>query len=361
MSVTAIFRQLGFSGPIMAAVMLPRRKWRLLVFASAVICVVPSLSAVIVEVREYHGKKVTCVHSGLRSSAGRVCGTFGYARVLAGTVKSALETGDTDKRLQIVPDEVFLGDSISEVTATTNQACLRTEIQAGEKWLFYLSRDKKTNALILGYDSPSKPIEQAQQDIATLRHLARLTESGIVTGEAGRSGHKVLAKRVSDGAEYTAVTDAKGHYELELPAGSYNLTANTEQGLWAPEGETSVWTQGCVDLDFWLHTDGRISGSVTNADGKAARYAEVAIVPVSPEGQPFTVIADGQGHFEVGGRQPGNYLVGVGLLGQPGSPEWQSRVYYPGVRSRDQAATIQLGEGEWRTDINLKLPSSTAP
>ena len=35
----------------------------------AVACMVPSLSAVIVERREYHGKQVTCLHSGLMGVA----------------------------------------------------------------------------------------------------------------------------------------------------------------------------------------------------------------------------------------------------------------------------------------------------
>jgi hypothetical protein len=51
------------------------------------------------------------------------CGTFGYARVFTATVKSATEISDTDKRLELIPDEIFLG-SASEVTATVNQACL---------------------------------------------------------------------------------------------------------------------------------------------------------------------------------------------------------------------------------------------
>jgi len=119
----------------MGAVMMPPRKWRLCLFVLAVFCVVPSLSADIVEMREYHGKQVTCIHSGIRGF-GKMCGTYGYARVFTGTVRSVVEIGDTDKRLQLVPDEVFLGDSASEVTATTNQACLHAEIEAGDKWLF---------------------------------------------------------------------------------------------------------------------------------------------------------------------------------------------------------------------------------
>ncbi len=353
-------------GAIIAAVMLPPRNWRRFVLVVAIVCVIPSLYASLVGMREYHGKKVICVYSGAvgfsGGGVGRVCGSQSYARVFTGTVRSAVEISDTDKRLELVPDETFLGDSASEVTATVNQACLpedQPEIQPGDKWLFYLYRDGKTNTLIVPYESPSKPLKQAQEDIATLRHLARLTDSGIVTGHAGHVGHKVVAKRVPDGAEYSALTDANGHYELEVPAGSYNLTANTERGLWAPEGEVSVWKQSCIDVDFWLHTDGRISGRVTNPDGKPARYAQVAIVPVSPEGQPFSVTTDGVGHFEVGGRKPGSYLVGVGLLAHPGSSEWQSRVYYPGVSTREQAKVIKLGEGEWRTDIDFA--SSTAP
>lgn len=354
--------------------MLPPRKWRPFVLILAVACVVPSLSAVITETREYHGKKVTCLHSGIFSSSGRVCGTQPYARVFTGTVQSAVEVGDTDKRLQLVQDEVFLGDSASEVKAIANQACLHAEIQAGDRWLFYLYPDGKGDQLILPYDSPSKPIGPAQQDISTLRHLGMLSNSGILTGNLTRivsnnpwksapvPSRNVVAKRVSDGAEYTALTDSKGHYELELPPNSYSLTTNTERGLWARETMTSVWKSGCVDVDFLLHTDGRISGRVTTADGDPARYAPVAIVPISTEGQSFAVFADGEGHFEVGGRQPGRYVVGAGLPAQPGSDQWQPSVYYPGVPTRDQAEIIELGEGQWRTDISLKLLfSSTAP
>jgi hypothetical protein len=346
----------------MADIMLPSRNLRVCLFILGVACVVPSLSAVIAEVREYHGKKVMCLHSGLWSSAGWVCGTQFHARVFTGTVQSAVEVGDTGKRLQLIPDEVFLGDPATEVTAITNQACLHTEIQAGEKWLFYLDRDIKTNELVLGYDGPSEPIAQAQQDIAMLRQLAKVTDSGILTGHLGQPGHKVVARRISDSAEFSAVTNASGNYEFDLLPGAYHLTANTKQGLWGPETETFVSKQACIHVDLWLHTDGRVAGGVTTAEGKAARYVQVAIVPVSPAGQSFTVVADSQGHFEVGGRKPGQYLVGVGLLAPVDSAEWKSRVYYPGVPTQEQAKIIELGDGEWRTDIDFKLlSSSTTP
>jgi hypothetical protein len=46
--------------------------------------------------------------------------TTSYARVFTGTVKSATEAGDVEKRVQLVPDKVFVGDA-SEVTAIGNQ------------------------------------------------------------------------------------------------------------------------------------------------------------------------------------------------------------------------------------------------
>jgi hypothetical protein len=85
----------------------------------------------------------------------------------------------------------------------------------------------KGDKLILPYDSPSKPTAQAQQDISTLRHLWKLSNAGILTGNLTRivsnnpwkfalvPSRNVMAKRVSDGAEYTALTDSNGHYELD--------------------------------------------------------------------------------------------------------------------------------------------------
>jgi hypothetical protein len=280
--------------------MKPLRKLRFCLFALAVIAVVPSLSAVVVEFREWHGKQIQCMHGGNSLNPIQICGTQFYARVFTGTVKSAVDITDTDKLLVLIPDEIFLGGPFSEVTATVNQACLpqnRPEIEVGDKWLFYLRtkeylhRDEKTPHLTsdgfeLPFDSPSRSLSQAQDEIAMLRHLARLTDSGILRGNLTRTvsknpwkfapvpNHKVLATRASDGAEYAALTDGDGHYEFELPPDSYRLTANSGRGLWAPEGTINVWRHSCIGFNFLLHTDGRISGTVTEADGKPARFGK---------------------------------------------------------------------------------------
>lgn len=319
------------------------------------------------ERRQYKGHEITCVHSGIVQTNGTGCGTQGYARVFTGTVKSAFDIGEADKLLQLTPDEVFLGDA-SEVMAVTNQGCLHGEIQTGDKWLFYLSRNAKTDGLMLEYDSPSKPVAKAQTDIARLRHLQKLSDSGLRTGTLIRIVSKnpwkfsrvpnraVLVKSVSSRAEFTAQTDDNGHYEIEVPANTYTVTANTEAGLWAPETTTLVAKNACVGVGFLLHTDGRISGTVTTADGKPARYAQIQVVHVASEEQPFTVVADADGHFEVGGRESGRYLVGAGGAAKAGSTQWKPSIYYPGVPNKDEANVIELGEGQWHADIKIKLP-----
>ncbi len=364
--------------------MLPSRRLRTCLFCLAVVCVVPSLSAVIVELRMYHGKQVQCMHSGLHSSAGKICGTYGYARVFTGTVKSATEISDTDKRLELIPDETFLGPA-AEVTATVNQACMpenEPEIQAGDKWLFYLQtpwrqgQNGQEQELVLPYDSRSGPLNSAstQEEISTLRHLARLTDAGVITGYVTRmemkdpkinsipvSDWSLIAKSVSTGIEYKTLTDTNGHVEFEVPPDRYKVTANTQHGSWAPERDPFVtktpWAQ-CADVDFPMHADGQISGTVTTADGKPASNVQVAILRISPWHEYFTVQTDGKGHFEVRGQDPGRYIVGEGVLANT-IAKWRLRVYYPGVPSREQAIPIDLGDGEARSDINFKLlPSS---
>ena len=348
----------------------------------AVACLTPSLSAVIVEVREYHGKQVTCVHSGLVGVA-KECGTEGYARVFTGIVRSAVEKGDTDKVLEIVPDEVFVGDS-SDATAITNQACLRTEIQAGDKWLFYLSRDPKSDTLILSYGSPSKPISDAEDDVSMLQDLAHAKNAGILIGTIWRLGEtddvkavsfanqKVIAKSVANGAEYTTYTNEKGLFKFELPVGSYDVTTAPEYGLREVEdfflsmqGSVPVQDGKCWEHDFAVKpisaikpkTDGIISGHLGSPDGKPFTvHPWVQIVSVDSEIFNSAYV-DATGYFEAKNIKPGRYVVGLGI--RPGAGYFSdvpTPVYYPGVHTKEQATIIELRPNEKRTNVDFQLP-----
>jgi hypothetical protein len=189
----AILRQLSLRTTILAV--MPSRQWRLLAFVSACLCVAPHLSAIVVEVRMYHGKQVQCVHGGAWISQTNL-GPYSRARlyeeqVFTGTVQSAIEISFTDKRLKIIPDEILFGDVAREITATVNQACLPEdlpEIKAGDKWLFFLRTKQYSHpdapyitidGLMVDSESPAKPVSLAEYDICNLRLHSDLDESCI--------------------------------------------------------------------------------------------------------------------------------------------------------------------------------------
>jgi hypothetical protein len=331
----------------------------------------PSCSSQIIEERQYRGKTITCMLSGLQGW-GNPCGTDGnYAYIFVGAVLSATEISEKEKRLQITPQEIFLGEPTSQLAVTTNQGACLPEILPGDQWLFYLWRDDKSKELLLDYESPSSPIAEAQPAISKLRRLAAMADSGIIQGYVTRPvwhddekyldntyppNHKVIAKHDSDGYEYSAVSDDDGHFEFEpLPAGSYHLSANTEKGLWAEEGPAKVHSQGCESFAFELHSDGEISGRVKSTDGKPFKVHPWIDIKSEARGELRTAYADERGYFDARGLEPGRYLVGIGIASEPNTPEWRDRVYYPGVRTKEKATVIDLGKAEKRANIDFQL------
>jgi hypothetical protein len=332
------------------------------------------LAGQIVELREYRGKTITCAVSGL-VPWGSPCGTDGdYAYVFVGSVLSTIEISEMEKRVEITPHEIFLGDPPNQLVATTSQGACLPEIVPGDQWLFYLRRDEKTNELTLGYGDPIGPIADAQANINRLRRLAAMSGKGLITGfiqEAVHgdgeteyipvSNHKVTAKREPDGTEYSTLTDDDGMFEFEpLPAGTYDLTANTEPGLWSAGGPITVTSHGCTLNEFQLRVDGTISGHVRSSDGKPLKWHPWIQVVSEDGSHSESAHVEEDGHYEVRGLEPDVYLVGIGIQAAPGTAEWGSRIYYPGVHTKENATPIKIGRAEKRTDIDLLLPNSKA-
>jgi Carboxypeptidase regulatory-like domain len=365
---------------------LPPRKWRSYLFVLAVVCVVPSLSGIVVEVREWHGRQIQCIHGGAWATRPKPCGTLDheYEQVFSGTVRSVTEVSDTDRRLEITPDEIFLGEAKGNVTARVNQACLTPndpEIKAGDKWLFYLRTKRsfsvdgkptdRADQLEMPFDGPSKPLPQGQEDVAKLRRLARMTESGILSGNLlsfvignnliGSSddvqNHKIVATRQSDGAQYSALTNKDGNFEFDsLPVGVYQVTANTVDGLWAGNArKVEVHSGKCSLTQFWLQTDGIISGRIGSPDGKPfVVHPWVDIASVDDEWWTSAYV-DKDGYYEARGVEPGRYVIGIGIRSSHVAPV-PIPIYYPGVRSGKNATIIQLGRGQKRTHMDFGLP-----
>ena len=216
-------------------------------------------------------KNVSCTVAGSWSFA-RLCGPQAYGRVFTGTVLSVTDVSDFDERLELAPDESFSGDNPAKVSAVVNQACMPPNLprfRAGDNWLFYFPRGENADALVLPFYGPSKPIARAQTDIELLHHVARLTNSAIVTGQVTQvvpkgnkwdvvpvAGRRVVVTRHSDGAEFSVLSDETGHFELQLAPGTYHVTANVEPKPLFSEGDVALVRPGdCVEVGFRLDTD----------------------------------------------------------------------------------------------------------
>lgn len=216
--------------------------------------------------------------------------------------------------------------------------------------------------------------------IALLRRLHRMTDSGVITGNVqttlfhddyGRDtgaeyisapNHKVLAKRLSDGIEYSALSDSDGHYEFQsLPSGKYHITPNKPPGLWAEDGDTDVSPGSCTQINFELSADGQISGHVTSADGRPFDVTPWIEVQSDDPHFSWSTPLDDQGYYQLHGLPAGRYLVGIGITSEPTTPEWHSRVYYPGVHSKELAAPVDIGKAEVRSDIDFSFDHPPPP
>jgi hypothetical protein len=338
------------------------------------------LSSQVVEMREDKGKTISCGRSGLSAFDGSCpLDDDEYTYIFTGTVLSAKDISDSDKRLEVTPHEIFRGAPASELTVVVEQDDCLPELRVGEEWLFYLQSDKQAHSLALAYGSLSKPIAEAQQEISTLRRMIAMSDSGLIVGNVSHNvrddsdrrkwtvaepiaNYRVSAVRESDGAEYSAISDNDGNYEFEpLPIGSYTLSANTQAGLWAPEWGATIRPRSCQAYQFALRTDGRISGHLRAADGKP--FAEHPWVNVVAEDGSYSDLAylDDQGRFEARGLPPGRYVIGVGITARHNTAEWRARVYYPGVRSKDEAIVVELGTAERHTNVDFRVPQPRAP
>ena len=332
--------------------------------------------AQIVSIYEKDGKTLTCVRSGLTSDL-KDCGTESdsYTYVFVGSISAITPAKNAEKRIQVIPEEVFHGKPASPLTILTSQAPCGPDLAVGDRWLFFL-REKDSKPIVLDlYGNKSRPVALAQEQIDTLRRLKTIGDFGILRGSVMRGGvfferkavpnARVIARRASDNMQFAATTDADGNYEFPpVPPGKYKLNADPI-GLFQPDEEGANVTSGScwhVTLSRSPHTE--LGGHVQRSDGSP--LPEVDVLIMREDKTWFTTAtADERGYFHSDGLQPGKYVVGINM---PGAPPWKlgggagagvdippASLYYPGVQSRSAALAITLAEDEKRDDIDFVI------
>lgn len=368
----------------------------------------PTLSAQIVEMRDYHGEEIYCSRSGLHGWA-ESCGADNefYVYVFTGTVLSIVDVADSEQRLKIGPEEVFYGKPPATLTVFTNQARCLPELRIGDKWLFSIYKSHQ-NRLIVSYGHNNAPVAESAAELALLRRLAQMHDTGLVRGRVMReqwddedksvtsvpvAGHKITATRTphqlpyqkkaqneaqtvvqsESQTEYTAVTDAEGNYEFApLPLGTYEVRGHTDGTAWSEGGELEIKPGSCYYVGYEMRSGGTISGRVVlpGEDRDAPLWVKAidAKDPKDPEADSENAPGTAQevvsasiyvehrgGHYELKALRPGRYLIAAELYNQA-DPHKPLRIYYPGVTSADRAIVIEVQKTESHPSIDFEIP-----
>ena len=255
-------------------------------------------------------------------------------------------------------------------------------------------------ALVIGFALPAAG--QSSNTAAKVASSGGVVVSGLVTKDPGSEPVKkalieLIAENQSVGGNYTAVTAADGTFRIEgIVPGRYRLMAErtgfVEVERSQPRSDGRLLTlaagQELKDVAIRLQATAAVDGRVTDEDGDPLSDAQVAVLrQMFAGGRIRWQQAGGErtndlGEYRIAGLAAGRYYISVtpppnfkslietasnavpaeggGQLGEQeclphaaencpsGKPLITSYMttYYPGVKDRAQAASVQLRAGE---------------
>lgn len=310
------------------------------------------------------------------------------AFVFVGTISAVHPAPEKEKSVEIVPNEVFMGDPGHSITALTSQGSCFQHLEPGQQWLFYLR--KIDGKIILDYNiQESAPASEVSSHLETLRRLKNMVGTGLLRGRVVRELYapssddenrienddavpdaRITAVRRSDQATFSTTSGKDGSYEFQpLPVGDYEVDV-VPIGSFHPVGSFADIKEGdCRGLILSNSPEARISGHVRWSDGKPAVNAEALLIDADGS-RVNTLTADEEGSFDFSEYEPGSYVVGAR---RPGAPKLKfggcggagcadnlpADIHYFGNTTlRNAALVIKLGIDEKRDDIEIVLPAA---
>jgi hypothetical protein len=300
-----------------------------------------------------------------------------------------VERTSTGVRAHLMPLETFRGPSgILAIDTGRGDSDCGYAFQPGETYLIY-GRSSTGNPAEAGLRhtaarystgicTRTRPLDQAEEDLDYLRTTARTPSNlGVLRGTAWRTdtnfggpfqrspypGLRVVVR--GSGVQEELQTDANGRYELLLPPGEYEVTAEAPDGLYATglfPRLTLRNARGCVDADISLHSDGRIRGRVVDARGEPVAGLPVELVVqvrygFTRVGQPVATRSDGG--YEFTRVPPGTFHVAFDTLRTDPSRRGRTqRVFAPGTLDPAGAEAIVLRASERVTAADLVVPDA---
>jgi hypothetical protein len=269
------------------------------------------------------------------------------------------------------------GDEVEIVTGMGDGDC-GYHFKDGERYVVYAIRDGRDKSrLYSGICNRIKLVAEAEEDFAYFRAIPETGAGSLVYGRVKKwtmplsddsSYQETYLDNIKitiegNGRRFETTTNKDGYYQVSgLAPGQYKVKADISDSQDSYSQSTvNVVDRGCAARDFFLRVNGQISGIVFDEKDNPLPNVKVDIISAedaqafSPKGKwRFT---DNEGRYKIDWISPGDYYVGVGLVGANSNLCPYPRVFMPGFRDAKEAKVVRLEEGQKIEDQNISLPS----
>ncbi len=316
---------------------------------------------------------------GCFCSPGPVCeDTWKAEAVFVGTVVAIDRNQSTNRedhysnQVKITVEEPFRGDVGIQIVLLTGMSTCDVNFKVGQQYLVYAQKSSVENRLTTSICTRTRLLSEASEDLSYLRNLSQVSSGSTIQGKVQRltrnsegvgkfdpmTGIRVTVENSDKRMEF--VSNAEGEFAAkDLKPGTYNVSIDLPKGLSGiKENLVTVSDKGCAMVQFYVQSDGRLSGQVTNTLGHVVSGAEITIFPVDKDPRSFgeSTKANEQGIYELKRIPPGKYKLlvrydGLSRFDRPFPP-----LYHPGVQSAAQATVIEIRDGEEIKNYNLMVP-----
>lgn len=216
----------------------------------------------------------------------------------------------------------------------------------GRDYIVYAYRDR-TGVLSTGICSPTRPLENAAEDLAYFHQLPQAPPTAEVRVTTIGGARLTLT---GPGVRQQAVADGSGrHVFTSLPPGEYRVERALEgyAGL-DPIRPVQLHAKGCAEVLAPLQIDRMVTGSVFHKDGRPASGITVeALSPQRPDYPADTADTDQQGRYELRRLTAGDYQIGVSLA----APATLKQPY-----DQTRAGVVQVTDTPGVTRLDFTIP-----
>ena len=222
----------------------------------------------------------------------------------------------------------------------------------------------------------TKPLADAENDIATIQTLPSLSPLGWIYGTVKRAVRDPETRAIrggvavgvpvtltSPGTRASVLTDENGRFEFPgLAPGTYSVQPAVPATMRAVGGADVVVTaRSCSPVYLQFVSTARVSGRLYLPDGSPPprRCRSNYATPTPPRraggAARKTVFSNKEGRFAFDQIEPGRYYLGMNTPYPPHAERPYAPRFYPSAGSPTEAYVITVGDGEQKTDFDFTL------